>query len=202
MTSRHHELGQVMDGRRSSGVWGAAAGALVLGILVAYFLYAHLYLSISAERWPPEGTPSLPLLRPAGLVALVVVVAALAVRAGRPLRADDDQAPLAGLLGTTAVLGGLAVAAGGAHVASLGVAPGEVAHDASLAVLHAIAGAAALAGVAIAGLAAYQAARLGTHPWVAAAAAASSIWWTTVALVWLGVAAVAYGWPQLTGGGG
>jgi hypothetical protein len=64
--------------------------------------------------------------------------------------------------------------------------------------LHALVAVAALAGIAISGLAAYEAARIGNHPWVAAAAAVSAVWWITVALAWSAVAAVVYVWPVLT----
>lgn len=187
----------VVEGRRSSGVWGAAAGAGVLGILVAYFLYAHLYLAVTAEDWPPPGAPELPLLRPFALVGLVVLAAALSRRAGRPRGTAEDPLPVAGLLGAGAVAGGAAVAVGAGLVADLDLAGTALAHDASVLVLHAIAGVAALAGVLVNALAAYEAARLGHHPWVAAAAAVSSIWWTTVAGAWLAVAAVVYAWPEL-----
>ncbi|MFP5320679.1 MAG: cytochrome c oxidase subunit I [Acidimicrobiia bacterium] len=200
--ARRHDLGDLIDGRRSSGVWGAAAGVGVLGVLLAYFLYAHLYLSVSVDVWPPEGTPSLPLLRPAIAVALVALAAAIAVRAGRPLPAREDQLPLATRLGASALAGSAAIVAGVLLVADLDLAGTARAHDASLLVLHAFAGLLALAGVGISAMGAYEAARLGDHPWVSAAAAVASAWWTTVALAWAGVAAVAYGWPQLTGGGG
>lgn len=202
MSARRHELGDLLDGRRSTGVWGAAGAVGILGILVAYFTYAHLYLAVTASEWPPPGTPALPVLRPAILVAVILLAAAAALRAGRPLRARDDQLPLAGLLGAGAVLGLAAVAGGAWMLAELGLAGTERAHDASLLVLHAWAGVAALAGVLINVVAAYEAARLGHHPWVEAAAAVAGVWWAGVALVWLAVGGVAYGWPQLLGGSG
>lgn len=202
MTMRHHELGDVLEGRRSTGVWGAAAGAGVLGILLAYFCYAHLYLAVSVETWPPEGTPPLPVLRPVVLVAVVALAAAASIRVGRPRRRGVDRLPSAGLLAVGAGLGALALAGGAAMVADLGVAGTERAHDASLLVLHTFAAVVALVGVGINALAAYEAGRLGDHPWVAAATAVSAVWWTTVALSWAAVAAVVYGWPQLLGSGG
>lgn len=202
MTVTRHEVHRAVGGRRSTGVWGAAAAAGVVATLLAYFLYAHLYLSISVDEWPPGGTPALPLLRPAVLVGIVVLAAAIAARAGRPLPGRDDQLRLAGLLAAGAVLGAVALVGGAVVVADLGLAGDERAHDASLLVLHAFAGVLALVGVTINAMAAYEAARLGDHPWVGAAAAVSSIWWITVATSWVAVAAVGYVWPQLTGGGG
>lgn len=202
MTVRHHELGDVLDGRRSTGVWGAAAGAGVLAVLLAYLCYAHLYLAVSVETWPPEETPPLPVLRPVLLVGVVALAAAASVRAGRPRHRGVDRLPSAGLLGLGAGLGALALLGGAAMVVDLGVAGTERAHDASLLVLHAFVGVTALAGVGINALAAYEAARLGDHPWVSAAAAVSAVWWTAVAASWVAVAAVVYGWPQLLGSGG
>jgi heme/copper-type cytochrome/quinol oxidase subunit 3 len=200
MSARRHELGDLLEGRRSSAVWGAAAGSGVLAILLAYFLYAHLYLAVTADTWPPEGSPDLPLLAPAGVVALAVLAAAVALRAGRPLPPRDDQLPLAAMLGTGAVIGAGAIGAGALLLADLGLAGTERAHDASVLMLHAIAGLAALAGILVNALAAYEAARLGNHPWVASAAAVAAVWWTTVALAWAAVAAVVYGWPALLEG--
>lgn len=202
MTARRRQLGDVVQGRRSSGVWGAAAAAGVMAVLLAYLLYAHLYLSVTADRWPPDGTPPLPVLRPAVLVGVAVLAAAASLRAGRPLAPRHDQLRLAGRLATGAVLGAAAIAGGALLVADLELAATDRAHDASLLLLHGFAGAVALVGVAINALAAYEAARLGDHPWVAAAAAVASIWWTTVALAWAAIGAVAYLVPQLTGGGG
>lgn len=202
VTMRHHELGDVLDGRRSTGVWGAAAGAGVVAVVLAYLCYAHLYLAVSADAWPPEGTPPLPLLRPVLVVVVVALAASASIRAGRPQHRGVDRLGSAGLLGIGALLGALAVGGGAALVSDLGVAGTERAHDASLLVLHAYVGAIALAGVGINALAAYEAGRLGDHPWVSAAAAVSAVWWTTVAISWAAVAGVVYGWPQLLGGGG
>ncbi|MCO8125787.1 cytochrome c oxidase subunit I [Acidimicrobiia bacterium EGI L10123] len=199
---RRHELGDVLDGRRSTGVWGAAAGAAVLAVLLAYFCYAHLYLAVSVETWPPEGTPPLPALRPAVLVGIICLAAAASVRAGRPRHRGADRLPGAGLLGLGAGVGVLALAGGASMLADLGLSGTERAHDASLLVLHAFVGVIALAGVGINAFAAYQAARLGDHPWVSAAAAISATWWTVIALSWAAVAGVVYGWPQLLGSGG
>jgi heme/copper-type cytochrome/quinol oxidase subunit 3 len=187
-----------IDGRRSTGVWGACTGAAVLAVIVAYFCYAHLYLAVSNDPWPPDATPSLPLLAPGLLVAWSAVVAAAAVLVGRPLRQSDDQLPRAGGLLTVTVMGAAAIAAGWLLVDDLGLTGTAHAHDASVLTLHALIGVAALAGVAISGLAAYEAARVGDHPWVAAAAAVSAVWWITVALAWSAVAAVIYLWPVLT----
>lgn len=192
------DVAPVIEGRTSTGVWGAAAGAGVLGVLVAYFCYAHLYLAVSNDQWPPAGTAPLPLLEPAGLTLLVAVVAALAVRAGRPLDPRRDQVARAAALGVVALLGAVAVVAGGLLVDGLDLAGGRYAHDASVLVLHALVGSAAVAGVLISALAAFEAGRLGDHPWVAAAAVVSGVWWATVAAAWVAVAAVVYGWPQLS----
>jgi hypothetical protein len=185
-------------GRRSTAVWGAVAGAGVLATIVAYFCYAHLYLGVSNEPWPPEGTGPLPLLEPVLLSALVLTIAAGAVAAGRPLPPSDDQLPRAAALGTVTVLGVVATGAGGLLVADLDLAATSHAHDASVLTLHAIVAAAAVAGVVITGLASFEAARIGDHPWVAAAVAVSAVWWVTVAIAWVAVAAVVYGWPQVT----
>lgn len=187
-----------IDGRRSTAVWGACTGAAVLAVIVAYFCYAHLYLSVSNDPWPPEATPSLPLLAPGLLVAWAAVVAAAAVVVGRPLRRSDDQLPRAGGLLAVTVMGAVAIAAGWLLVGDLGLVGTAHAHDASVLTLHALVAVAALAGIAISGLAAYEAARIGDHPWVAAAAAVSAVWWITVALAWSAVAAVVYVWPVLT----
>lgn len=188
----------VMEGRTSTGVWGAAAGAGVLGVLVAYFSYAHLYLAVSNDEWPPPETAPLPLLEPVGLTVLVALVATLAVRTGRPLAPGEAQVSRAGGLGLVAVLGTAAVVAGALLVDGLDLSGTLHAHDASALTLHALVGVAAIAGVLISGLAAFEAGRLGNHPWVAAAAAVSGVWWATVAVAWVAVAAVVYGWPQLS----
>lgn len=192
------DVAPVIEGRTSTGVWGAAAGAGVLVILVAYFCYAHLYLAVSNDDWPPAGTAPLPLLAPAGLTVLVAVVAALAVRAGRPLAPGGAQVSRAATLGLVALLGAVAVVAGGLLVDGLDLSGSQHAHDASVLTLHALVGFAAVTGVLISALAAFEAGRLGDHPWVAAAAAVSGVWWATVAVSWVAVAAVVYGWPQLS----
>lgn len=192
------ETAAAMEGRRSSAVWGAAAGAGVLITTAAYFCYAHLYLAVSNDPWPPQATDPLPVLEPLLLAALIVAVAAGALVAGRPLRASGDQLPRAAGLGAVTALGALSVVAGALVVDDLGLVATDHAHHASVLTLHALAGAAAVVGVMISGLSTFEAARVGDHPWVAAAVAVSAVWWVTVALVWIAVAAVVYGWPQLT----
>lgn len=187
-----------IEGRTSTGVWGAVGAGMTFGVVVAYFCYAHLYLAVSNEPWPPATAPALPLLAPALHVAFVAVLAAVAVRAGRPLADRTDQLTRGVWFGIVAALGAVALVAGGLLVAALDLDPAAHAHDASAMTLHVVVGVAGAVGVVISALVAYEAARLGDHPWVAAAVAVAGVWWVTVAASWLAVAAVVYGSAALT----
>lgn len=188
-----------LEGRRSTGVWGAATGAGVLTIVLAYFLYAYLYLSVSSDAWPPGSTPEPPLLRPAALLATLAVAAIVTLRTAR-VGADEHRGSSAAVaLAAVAAIGAVTIVFGFALVGDLALRPRDQAYGAIVTTVHAVQGAATAAGVAIASLTAFEAHRLGSrHPWVAAARVVTSIWWCTVVVGWVAVFGVLYVWPQLS----
>lgn len=197
MSTATEAIVQRLEGRRSSGVWAAVAGVGVLAILLAYFVYSYSYLMVSAAEWPPAGTPDPPLLRPAGLLAVLGLSAVIAVWTGRPLPDRERHGPVALGLAAIALIGAVVLVAGADLVDDLGLEPRTDAYSAIVTTIHAFHGAVTAAGVVISAVTAYETHRLGRHPWVAAAAAVASVWWCWVVAGWLVVMAVAYLSPQL-----
>lgn len=195
MTSPPH--GTRLEGRRSSAVWAGVAGAGTFAVVLAYFLYAYLYLAVSNDPWPPEPLGDPPLLGPAILLAVLVASAAVAVRTGRPLPDRPGQLPLALALAGVALTGIAVIGIGAAIVDGMDLVPSERAYDAIFTTVHVLVATATAAGVVILGLTAFEAHRLGDHPWVAAAVVVASVWWCAVVLGWLAVGVTLYLWPQL-----
>lgn len=187
-----------LDGRRSSGVWAGVAGVGVLAVLLGYFVYSYFYLMVTAEDWPPAATPDPPLLRPLGLLALLLMSALAARRSGRPLRPGERQVGVALALALLALIGTIVLVAGADLVGDLALDPRDDAYSAIVTTLHAFHGAVTAAGVVIAAVTGYETYRLGTHPWVAAAAAVASVWWCWVIAGWVVIMGVVYLSPQLT----
>lgn len=187
-----------IEGRQSTGVWGATAGAGVLAIVLAYFLYAYFSLATSSDTWPPEPVADPPLLRPALLLGLLAIGTAVAVWAGwRAPRGGNDQ-QVAVALTVVSVIGAAAVVLGSWMVADLGLEPRTHAYGAIVHTVHAVQGAATLAGVGISALTAYEAERLGRNAWVRAATVVSSIWWCTIFAGWVAVYGAVYVWTQVS----
>lgn len=194
-TARDHSAR--LDGRRSSAVWAGVAAAGTFAVVLAYFLYAYLYLAVSNDPWPPEPLADPPLLGPAVLLGALVVSAAVAVRIGRPLPDRPGQLRRALALAGVALTGAAVLAVGTTIVGAMDLVPSDRAYDAIFTTVHLLVAAATVAGVVILGLTAFEAHRLGNHPWVAAAVVVSSVWWCTVVLGWLAVGVVVYLWPQI-----
>lgn len=186
-----------LRGRRSTGVWGAAAGAGVLATVLAYFLYAYLYLSVSSDQWPPGSLADPPLLWPGALLSVLVLSVVAVVWAARP-RDDASWSGVAVALAGVAVVGAVVVGLGTVLIGDLGLRPTDDAYGAIFTTVHAVQGAATLAGIGIATLTAFEAHRLGPHPWVSAATVVTSIWWCTIVAGWIAVFGVVYLWPQLS----
>lgn len=187
-----------LEGRRSSGVWAAVAGIVVLGVLLAYFVYSYFYLMVTADDWPPATIPDPPLLRPGALLAVLVLSGLVALWSGRPLPERDRQVPVAIALAAIALVGTVVLVAGVGLVGDLGLEPRESAYAAIVTTVQAFHGAVTAAGVVISAVTAYETYRLGTHPWVAAATAVASVWWCWVVAGWVVVVAVVYFSPQFT----
>lgn len=194
--SADHPPVPVLDGRSSSGTWGALAGAVALGTILAFLLYAYFYLAVSNEPFVPGYRADPPLLWPGvllgGLVASLVAALVLwkaAVRA--------DASSVATGAAALALAGLLFLVAGAWVVGSEDLRPTLDSYSAivvTVQVFHAVATATA---VVMAGLVAFEAVRLLAHRWVVTAAVATAVWWCYVVLGWLAVGFAVYLYPQL-----
>lgn len=186
-----------LDGSRSSGWWGALFGALTVGTVLAYLLYAYFYLFVSTAEWPPAGIPEPALLRPAG-IALLLVASLTPLRSVHLATRHHDRTRLARGLGGVLVLGGVALAAGSTELITAGLQVDRSAYEAIVLTVHAVHGLVTVAGLIMVLTTLRQAKRLEHDAWVRSAGAVVVVWWSYVVVGWLAVGAVLYLWPQVS----
>lgn len=197
MTDARADIARI-EGRRSTGVWGAVAGAVVVGTLLAYLIYGYAYLAVSSSAWPPAHRPDPPVLAPVGLMGVLLASAVPAARLGRPSDSGVRRWTVELLTSVLVAVGVGVLVAGSAVVDRLDLVPSAHAYDAAVVALHAFMAAVTAAGVAVAAVTGWEAHRLGPHPWVAAARVVTAVWWAVVVAGWGAVSVVVYGWPQAT----
>lgn len=188
-----------LDGVRSTGVWGAVMGAVSVGAILFFLLYAYYYLDLSNEPFIPERMPTPPVLLPAVLIGgLALTVVPNVSLFGATVRRDTSRIAVGAAV--LALAGGAFVVLGGLVVRGQDLQPSQDAYSASVVLLLGFHGLATAIGITMAAYVAYQALRMLDHPWLLSASSVLVVWWSYVILGWLAVGFSIYGYPQLATG--
>ena len=190
-----------LDGTRGTGVWGAAMAAVAVGTVLAFLIYSYFYLEVSNQPFRRPALPAPPLLAPAALVAGLCVTVPVALALWRATT-EGRHHGIAVASGLIAAAGAIFLGSGLLTVNGQELTPGQDAYSAAVLVVLSFHAVATLVAIGVAGFVAYQALRMGDHPWVLSASAATAVWWCYVVAGWLAVAFAVYGYPALAPGAG